>query len=175
MNKESNDANDVSVSLTGYEPKYMAFSELNDSQGSFSYVSPSSDEDMDDVTLGKMLTEAHRGQADYCETEGVPVGQSSLSVVFDRAGKPVGERDVDQSIGFGVTRNTYSPHCKFSENTQAEKVVDRSGKLEERHTVLTASFLKTPKLRKWSIDRGNLRSGIAKMHRLGPYLMNRDK
>ena len=41
----------------------------------------------------------------------------------------MGERDVDQSIGFGVTRNTYSAHSKFSENTQAEKVVDRTGKL----------------------------------------------
>ena len=56
------------------------------------------------------------------------VSHSSLSVVFDRTGKPVGERDVDQSIGFGVTRNTYSAHSKFSENTQAEKVVDRTGK-----------------------------------------------
>ena len=51
---------------------------------------------------------------------------SSSSVVFDRAGKPAGERDVDQSIGFGVTRNMYSAHSKFSE---------------------------TPKLIKWSIDR----------------------
>ena len=41
----------------------------------------------------------------------------------------MGERNVDQSIGFGVTRNTYSAHSKFSENTQAEKVVDRTGKL----------------------------------------------
>ena len=40
----------------------------------------------------------------------------------------MGERNVDQSIGFGVTRNTYSAHSKFSENTQAEKVVDRTGK-----------------------------------------------
>ena len=84
---------------------------------------------MDDVTLGKLLTEAHRGQADYCDPEGVSVSQSSLSVVFDRAGKPAGERNVDQSIGFGVTRNTYSAHSKFSENTQAEKVVDRTVKL----------------------------------------------
>ena len=38
------------------------------------------------------------------------------------------ERNVDQSVNFGVTRNTYSAHSKFSENTQAEKVVDRSGK-----------------------------------------------
>ena len=46
----------------------------------------------------------------------------------------MGERDVDQSIGFGVTRNTYSAHSKFTENTQAEKVVDRSGKPEERNS-----------------------------------------
>ena len=41
---------------------------------------------MDDVTLGKLLTEAHRGQADYCEPEGVSVSQSS-SVVFDGSGQ----------------------------------------------------------------------------------------
>ena len=35
---------------------------------------------------------------------------------------------------FGVTRNTYSAHSKFSENTQAEKVVDRSGKPVERNS-----------------------------------------
>ena len=87
---------------------------------------------MDDVTLGKLLTEAHRGQADYCEPEGVSVSQSSSSVVFDGSGKPDGERNVDQSIGFGVTRNTHSAHSKFSENTQAEKVVDGSGKPDER-------------------------------------------
>ena len=112
----------------------MAFRELNDSSGSFSYITPSSDLDIDDATLGKLLTEAHRGQADYCKPEGMSVSQSSLSVVFDRTGKPVGERDVDQSIGFGVMRNTYSAHSKFSENTQAEKVVDRSGKPEERNS-----------------------------------------
>ena len=33
-----------------------------------------------------------------------------------------------------VSRNTYSAHSKFSENTQAEKVVDRSGKPEERNS-----------------------------------------
>ena len=78
--------------------------------------------------LGKLLTEAHREHADYRSPEGVSVSQSSLSVVFDRTGKPVGESDVDQSIGFGVTRNTYSAYSKFSANTQAEKVVDRTGK-----------------------------------------------
>ena len=130
--KRSNDAYDVSPSLTGYEPNYMAFSELNDSSGSFSYITPSSNQDMDDVTLGKLLTEAHRGQADYCEPEGVSVSQSS-SVVFDRAGKPARERNVDQSLVFGV-RNPYSAHSKFSENPRTEKVVDRSGKPEERNS-----------------------------------------
>ena len=42
-------------------------------------------------------------------------------------------------------------------------------------TVLPASVLKTPKLRKWSTDQGNLRGEIAQMHRLGLYLTNRDK
>ena len=43
-----------------------------------------------------MLTEAHRGQADYCEPEGVSVSLSS-SVMFDGSGKLDGERMVDQS------------------------------------------------------------------------------
>ena len=94
-----------------------------------SATTQSSDLDIDDTTLGKLLSEAHREHADYRSPEGVSVSQSSLSVVFDRTGKPVGERNVDQSIGLGVTRNTYSAHSKFSENTQAEKVVDRTGKL----------------------------------------------
>ena len=43
---------------------------------------------MDDVTLGKMLTEAHRGQADNCGPEGMSVSQSSSSVMFYRSGQP---------------------------------------------------------------------------------------
>ena len=38
---------------------------------------------------------------------------------------------------------------------------------QETHTVLTASFLKTPKLRKWSMDQGNLMSETARVHRAG--------
>ena len=79
---------------------------------------------MDDVTLGKLLTEARRGQADYCELEGVSVRQSSSADVFAGAVKPAAERNVDQSVGFGVTRNTCSAHSKFSENTRTDKVVD---------------------------------------------------
>ena len=89
--KGSNDAYDVSVSLTGYEPNDMVFNELGNSQGSFSYITQSSDLDIDDTTVGKLLTEAHREHADYRSPEGVSVSQSSLSVAFDRTGKLVGE------------------------------------------------------------------------------------
>ena len=109
----------------------MTFGEVNDSSVPFSFIIPSSDQDMDDVTLGKLLTEAHRGQADYIEPEGMSVNLSS-SVVFDGSGQLDGERNVDQSVNFGVTRNTYSAHIKFSENTRIEKMVDGSGKPDER-------------------------------------------
>ena len=46
---------------------------------------------MDDLTLGEMLTEAHRGQVDYFVQD-----QSSSSVRFDRSGQPDGEM-VDRS------------------------------------------------------------------------------
>ena len=42
---------------------------------------------MDDVTLGEMLTAAHRGRVDYCVPGGMSVSQSS-SVVFDGSGQP---------------------------------------------------------------------------------------
>ena len=149
-NKGSDDAYDVSTFLTGYEPNYMAFSELNDSSGSFSYITPSSDQDMDDVALGKLLTEAHRGQADYCEPEGVSVSQSVVVILL----------------------------CSMEQGNLWEKEMSISQLVlvsRETRTVLTANFLKTPKLKKWSIDQGNLRSKTAQMHRLGLYLTNRDK
>ena len=96
--KGSNDAYDVTDSLTGYEPNDTVVNELVNSQGSFSYITPSSDLDIDDATLGKLLTEAHREYADYRSPEGVSVSQSSLSVVFDRTGKPVGESSSNAQI-----------------------------------------------------------------------------
>ena len=45
----------------------------------------------------------------------------------------------------------------------------------ETRTVLTASFLKTPKLRKWSIEQGNLWEKAAQTHRLGLYLKSKDR
>ena len=124
--KGSNDGYDVTFSLTGYEPNDTVSNELVDSQGPFSCITPSSDQDIDDTTFGKLLTEARREHADYRSPEGVFVSPSSMSVTSDRTGKPVGESNLDQ-FSFGV-RNTYSAHNKFPAITQAEKMIDRTGK-----------------------------------------------
>ena len=99
---------------------------------------------MDDVTLGKLLTEAHRGQADYCEPEG---SRRLLLCSMDQGNLMEKEMSINQLVLVS----------------------------QETRTVLTASFLKTPKLRKWSMDQGNLMSEKARAHRLGPYLINRDR
>ena len=89
---------------------------------------------MDDLTLGEMLKAAHRGQVDYCVPGGMSVSQSSSSVMFDGSGQLDGERKVDQSVIFGVTRNTISAHSNFSEDIQTERIVDRSGQPDERNS-----------------------------------------
>ena len=88
---------------------------------------------MDDVTLGEMLTAAHRGQADNCVPGGMSVSQSS-SVMFDGSGRPYGERMVDQSGKSDVTFNVISAHSNFSEDIQIEQMVDGSGKPDERNS-----------------------------------------
>ena len=98
--------------------------ELVDSQGPFSYVTPSLDQDVDDTTLGKLFTEAHREHADYLNLEGVFVSPSSVSVASDRMGKPV-----------------------------ARVTLIRFVLVSETRAVLTISFLQSSKLKKWSTER----------------------
>ena len=74
--EKSEDTLNSFTSHTGYEPKLLTFGELNDSSVPFSFMIPSSDQDMDDVTLGKMLTEAYRGQVEYCVPGAMSVSQS---------------------------------------------------------------------------------------------------
>ena len=113
----SDDAYDVSTSLTDYEPKLLAFDELYDSSVPFSLMIPSSDQDVDDVTLSEMLTAAHRGQVEYCVPGGMSVSQSS-SV----SGRP------------DVTRNVIEAHSTFSEDTRIEHTHDQSGQRDERNS-----------------------------------------
>ena len=56
----------------------------------------SSDHDVDDTTLGKLVAEVHRDYADYRRPEGVFVSPSSMSVMVDRTVKPVEKSDIDQ-------------------------------------------------------------------------------
>ena len=132
--KGSNDGYDVAFSLTGYEPNNTELndavpSKLIDSQGPLFYGTPSSDQDKDDTTLGKLLAEVHREYADYRSPEGVFVSPSSMSVTSDRTGKPVEKSHIDQFC-FSV-RNMYSAHNQFPAITQTERMVDRTGKLVE--------------------------------------------
>ena len=130
--EESEDTLNSFTSPTGYEPKLLAFDELCDSSVPFSLMIPSSDQDVDDLTLGEMLTAAHRGQVDYCVPGGMSVSQSSSSVMFDGSGQPDGERMVDRSGQPDVTRNVIEAHSTFSEDTRIEHTHDRSGKPDER-------------------------------------------
>ena len=132
--EESEDTLNAFTSPTGYEPKLLAFDELNDSSVPLSFKIPIADQDVDDLTLGKLLTEAHRGQVDYCVPGGMSVSQSSSSVMFDGSEQLDGERMVDQSGKSGVTRKVISSHSNFSEDIQTVRVVHRSGQLDERNS-----------------------------------------
>ena len=102
--EESEDTLNSFTSLTGYEPNLLTFGELNDSSVPFSFMIPSTDQDVDDLTLGKMLTEAYRGQVDYCVPGGMSVSQSSSSVMFDGSGQFDGEgMSIDQGNLMSVT------------------------------------------------------------------------
>ena len=67
---------DVLYLPTGYEPNGHDFNEFQNSSVPLSFMIPSSDQDVGDATLGEMLTEAYRGQVDYCVPGGMSVSQS---------------------------------------------------------------------------------------------------
>ena len=108
--------------------------ELNDAvssdfiefQDSLVHIAPSSDHDVDDETLGKLLAEVHRDYAYHRRPEGVSVRPSLMSVMVDRTGKPVERSDSDH-FGFSV-RNVKSAQNQFLVITQSERMVDRTGK-----------------------------------------------
>ena len=95
-NNGCEDTYDVLYLPTGYEPKARDFDELQNSAVPLSFKIPIADQDVDDLTLGKMLTEAYRGQVDYFVQGGVSVSQLSSSVRSDRSGQLDGEM-VDRS------------------------------------------------------------------------------
>ena len=117
---ESEDTKDVLYLPTGYEPKAHDFNELQNSSVPLSFKIPATDQDVDDLTLGEMLTQAYRGQVDYFVQGGVSVSQSS-SVMFDGSGQPDGEM-VDRSG---------QPDERNSSKTQIRTLLE-----EQRQTIL---------------------------------------
>ena len=131
---------DDTFPLTGYEPNDMELndmelndSELNDSvpskfldfQDPLVHFTPSSsDHDMDDETLAKLLAEVHRYYDDYRRPEGVSVSPSSMSVMVDRTEKPVEKSDIDR---FVCVRNMYSAQNQFPVITQAKRMISQTG------------------------------------------------
>ena len=99
---------------------------FTDFQDSLVHFAPSSDHNVDDKTLGKLLAEVHRDYADCRRPEGVSVSPSSMSVMVDRTGKLVERSDIDH-FGYSV-RNVKSAQNQFPVITQAERMVDRTGK-----------------------------------------------
>ena len=95
-NNGCEDTYDVLYLPTLYEPNGHEFNELQNSSVPLSFKIPAADQDVDELTLGKMLTEAYRGQVDYFEQGGVSVSQLSSSARSDRSGQLVGEM-VDRS------------------------------------------------------------------------------
>ena len=118
---ESEDTYDVFHSSTGYEPNGHDFNELQNSSVPLSFKIPSTDQDVDDVTLGEMLTEAHRGHVDYFVQEGVSVSQLSSSVRFDGSGQPDGEM-VDRS-GQPDERNSSKAQIRTLHKEQRQTIL----------------------------------------------------
>ena len=148
VTNESEDTYDVFHPPTGYEPKAHDFDELQNSSVSFSFMIPSADQDVDDLALGETLTQAYRGQVDHFVQGGMSVSRRRLLLCSMEQGN-LREREMSTKQLFLVSQAT--------------------------RTVLTAIFLKTPKLRQWLIDLGNLWSETARTHRLGLLLKNRDR
>ena len=95
--EESEDTLSVFIPPARYEPNLLTCGELSDSSVPYSFTIPSTDQVVDDVTPGEMLTAARRGQVEYCVPGGLTASQSSSSVKFDGSGQPDGERMVEQS------------------------------------------------------------------------------
>ena len=91
---------------------------------------------MDDVTLGEMLTAAHRGQVDYCRPGVVSVSQSSLSVRFDGSGQPDGVM-VDRS-GQPDERNSSKAQIRTLLEEQRQTIIAEHREKVSHHELQAA-------------------------------------
>ena len=109
------------IPLTGYEPKNMIINEVVDSQDPFSYGAQSSDLDIDDAALGKLLAEVHRESTDYRHAEGMIVSQSSMSIVSEGSGQPDGRKsNFSQPISLTFTVLSFLKFPKLKKRVIAQ-------------------------------------------------------
>ena len=125
----------------------------------------------------RTLFDSHPFSTSTCSPVSFPSTSSTPTVLWarqpDRHGKPVPLRQQGER---GRLRRLHSPHRLWAQLRDLRRAQRLIGSLtQETRTVLTASFLKTPELRKCAMDQGNLMSEIARTHRSGLYMMNRDR
>ena len=121
--EESDDTLNSFTSLTGNEAKFLTFGELNDSSVPFSFMIPSTDQDMDDVTLVEMLTAAHREKSTTaCKEACQSVSQSSFG-----SGRSI-------RTTWCHTQRDWTSQQNFLKTSKFEQTRDRSGKPDERNS-----------------------------------------
>ena len=135
---------DDSSHFTGYEPNAMELtnvikfndsvpSNFTDFQDSLVHIVPSSDHDVDDETLGKLLAEVHRDYADYRCPEGVSVSPSSTPVMVDRTGELLEER-----IEIAEERESSSVQIRTLIDEQRRTIISECCEKVSHHELLAA-------------------------------------
>ena len=152
------------ITSTGYEPNLLTFNELYDSSVPFSLMIPSADQDVDDLTLGEMLTQAYRGQVDYCVPGGMSVSQSSSSVMFDGSGQPDGERMVDRS-GKPGERNSSNAQIMTLLEEQKQTIIAEYREKVSHHELQAAHSEEERRLLQGQLWRQKLESSSTKSYR----------
>ena len=124
-----------------------------------SYKIPATDQDVDDLTLGEMLTAAHRGQVDYSVREGVlsrrhfPIEQGNL-LEIDR-GNPMSTKAQKHSLGLYLMSKDSS--CGMSRKSQSSRTPSSSSR--RRAPTLSGTTMATEIGISWSSSTKSYRNG----------------
>ena len=124
-------SNDDNFSLTGYEPKdyfltetYVEFNQESVTEERFPEQRFPEDIDYDDAAIGQMPLNAHRGQVDQSEREGLSSGLSS-SMSQDRTGQTVVNSDRSHDGAGQPVVEGHKIQRQNSETEQLRTLLDR--------------------------------------------------
>ena len=124
------------------------------------------------VTLGKLLTEAHREHADYRNPEGVSVSQSSLSVVVDRTGKLVGENNPNAQIRTLLDEKRQMIIAEYCEKIGHHEL--QAARAEEERRILQEEFWVSKRIFVKFINKVLLRWRNYENSRVLPWIRSQD-